>query len=76
MYSQETMKQLEKFANSDMRMARKEGKIIIARTQKGNVDLSYADGVYKLVNAGIVLYEGKAKGCKETIVNLYDVVID
>ena len=70
------MKQLERFANSDMRMARKEGEIIIARTKKSNVDLSYVDSVYKLVQHGIVLYEGKASGCRETIVNLYDVVID
>ena len=74
MYSQATLKQLEGFANSDMRMACKEGEIIIARTKKGNVDLSYANGTYKLVQTGFVLYEGKANGCKETIVNLYDVI--
>ena len=76
MYSQETMKQLERFANTDMRMVRKEGEIIIARTKKGNIDLSCAAGVYKLVQhiTGLVLYEGKAKGCREVIVNLYDVI--
>lgn len=69
-------KQLEGYANSDMQMARREGEIIMARTKKGNVNLSYADRTYKLVQDGTgeVLYEGKAKGCREVIVNLYDVV--
>ena len=73
------MKQLERFANSDMRMARKEGEIIIARTKEGNVNLKYwpIEKKYFITKYnGEVLYEGKAKGCRKAIVNLYDVVID
>ncbi len=77
MYSQVVLKQFERFANADMCMARKEGEIIIARTKEGNVNLKYwpVEKKYSITKyTGEVLYEGKAKGCRETIANLYDVV--
>jgi len=75
MYSPTILKQIEKFAKNDMAMARlEEDGIIITDTKQGNVDLSYANGIYRLANASGTLYEGKAKGCCQAIVSLYDVV--
>ena len=77
MYEPRIMKELERFASLDMRLARKEGRIIIATRNKGRADLNYTDGVYKLIesSAGVVLYEGRIKkDCREALINLYEVV--
>ena len=77
MYSPEITRKLERFANNDMRMARKEdGGIIITNTKQGNVNLTYWPIVreYRIADySGKVLFHGKAEDCRKAIINLYDV---
>ena len=74
-------KALGKFADSDMRLARKEGAIYITETRGGLLELSYADGTYHLTTCtstpGVIptiLARGAARFVKPILMQQYQVV--
>ena len=71
---------LTKYADRDLRQARKEGakSMVITETKSGNLDLSYATGVYtiKAFNGGGLLAQGAAKVVRDFLVANYTVVIE
>ncbi len=68
--------QLIKYAQSDIRKAKKEGEILIARTQKGLVTLRYMSSTktYEIANTSL-LHHGNATSTAEYIaMNLFVLV--
>ena len=71
--------QLEKFAKSDLRAARREGEIMIGGTTRGRLTLSFSEGVYLLScfdfsrMASEVLAEGKPATVVPDLSALYSV---
>lgn len=78
-YEQEC--QIAKFAQADMRLARKEGEIAIANTKVGTVFLAYdkASRTYSLTPANRLQHSFPAirklaaAGCETRLVSVYDV---
>ena len=70
-------KVLDVFANSDLRAARKHGKIAIINTLKGTLEVSYnhEEKTYLIdsYHCGVVLSDGKAKAAKEILISNYSV---
>jgi hypothetical protein len=69
--------QLKRFADSDLRAARKQGEILVTQTKRGTVALRHEGGVYTLTTQGpnaTVLASGKAAVARECLVSLYTVV--
>lgn len=71
--------QLEKYAESDLRLARKKGMIGLAQTKLGLLNLHYNanDRTYELVQCGAeptTIASGKKSVVKAAIVAAYDVI--
>ena len=79
MSSTELTAALTRYANSDLRTARKHGEIIVAGTKRGNVTLSYNDETrtYLLTALNMktlesdVLAKGKAANARNALIALY-----
>lgn len=73
--SNELKKALTKIANQDLALARKNGRITVAQTRMGNVDVSYfGNDHYGLSARGEVLGDFTAEGARSYLINAYDVV--
>ncbi len=69
--------QLDKFANDDMREARKRGYNIIARTKRGTLALTHEHGLYTLAMTtpgGPVIAYGKPAEVRPYLAAVYDLV--
>lgn len=74
-------KALTRFADTDMRWARKQGDVLITGTKRGTLCLAYdADAkTYTLTTTGLdaeKLAEGKPKDIRPVLTGLYDVVYE
>ena len=69
---------LTKFAETDLRYARKEGSHIVAQTQHGNLTITaWPDKRgYAINSAAGLLYSGTKAGAVECLVNAYQVVAE
>lgn len=85
MNATEIEKALEKYATSDLRLAKRHGMIMVAQTKQGNVEITHADGVYTLTKQGTarymgadakVLAQGKPAVVRPVLAALYDVVVE
>jgi hypothetical protein len=68
---------LSRFANQDLRAARREGYILIGQTKVGTVELAFREGAYILKTTGLaskVLAQGKPAVVRPTLCGLYSVV--
>jgi hypothetical protein len=63
-----------KAAQSDMRLARREGEIAICDTYRGTLFLSYLAGQYSVTSIAQVLVKGKASVVLPVLAALYVVV--
>lgn len=69
---------LTKIAKSDLRIARKEGYMLIGQTKRGTLALSHSDGVYTLSTQGVdaaVIAQGKPAVVAPVLASCYDVVM-
>ncbi len=68
--------QLNKFADADLRAARKHGEMLIGQTKRGTVALRYAGGIYTLTLQGPkpeILVSGMPGMVRPILAALYDV---
>ena len=78
----EQVLKIAKFAQQDMKLARKEGQISICDTKAGVIDLSYdkATRTYQMISRGgperIALRGLMAAGVESRLVHLYNVVFE
>lgn len=69
---------LDRYAASDLRLARREGDISVCETKQGTLSLTYENGVYRLSTTGLdskVLAEGKPAVVRPVLASLYTVDI-
>jgi len=68
--------QLKRFAEADLRAARREGDHLVARTRLGNLMISHKEHDYRIVIDGLEaeqIYHGPKAGAVEVLVDAYDV---
>jgi len=68
---------LTRYANKDLATARKAGLMAIVGLKVGNVEVSYNNGQYMIVdfnNSAFAHYVGAKKGAVEFLVNNYEVI--
>jgi hypothetical protein len=70
----ELNKALTNFAKADLALARKEGKIAVAQTKLGTLEVEYNAGRYTISAQGSILAVGAAAVAREFLVATYDVV--
>ena len=66
--------QLDKYAASDLRLARREGEIAVGGTKVGTVFVRFEEGKYSVTTAGLqikVLVEGAPKVVRPFLASLY-----
>ena len=70
---------LHSFANADLRIARKDGRMCVSQTIIGNLEVSYnaEEKTYTITdfNNGTKYVEGKAKEAREFLIENYDVEV-
>lgn len=69
-------KQLKKFAETDLRAARRDGDHLVARTKLGNLTICHEGRDYRIVVNGPEpkqIYHGPKAGAVETLMSAYDV---
>jgi len=68
---------LTKYAQRDLRLARKEGRMAVCQTKIGTIWIEYSNRVYTFTNNnGETLYQGGAKGAETALCNSYQVVTE
>lgn len=78
MTDDELIAALTKIAKSDLRIARKEGYMLIAQTKRGTLALRHSAGVYTLSTQGIdaaVIAQGKPAIVAPVLAGCYSVVM-
>lgn len=65
--------QLENFAASDLRVAKREGHMLIGQTKRGTLTLTHSGGVYTLAATDGVIASGKPAAVRPVLAGLYTV---